>query len=263
MPVGDLLAASGADVPEPLDPIPDQPEETPPDAPLESPDAPDVPPEDLPPDDLPQELPDLPDPEAPEESPDDTPAFPETPEELPDTTPVLPDETPEDAPAPWDPLPDDMPQEIPTQPGFEAVTLRAGQPLDAGKLGDIISQAVTAATWKPRLHSSVEDIAHAGRMIDKGWITVAELDGRIAGFLAREGDYIHSLYIADHAQGRGVGSALLTAAKEGRDRLDLWTFQQNRGAQRFYRREGFVAGEETDGQHNDEGLPDIRFTWTR
>lgn len=241
------------DVPDPVDPIPDSPDETPVETPVEAPDTP---------------APDLPE-EAPTEVPDDLPGrepgtYPQTPEELPEApTPVLP-VVPEEAPAPWHPEPEDMPPEIPENPGFDGtLSLRPGRPLDAGKLGQIITDAVTAATWKPRLHSGVEDIAHAGRMIDRGWITVAMLDERVAGFLAREGDYIHCLYIADFAQGHGVGAALLEAAKEGRDRLELWTFQYNKGAQRFYRREGFRPMEETEGLHNDEGLPDVRFLWER
>jgi len=81
--------------------------------------------------------------------------------------------------------------------------------------------------------------------------------------LARAACDIHSLYVARHAQGKGVGKALLDDAKTRSDHLELWTFQANRGAQRFYKREGFRAVETTDGTRNEEGLPDVRFVWFR
>ena len=63
--------------------------------------------------------------------------------------------------------------------------------------------------------------------------------------------------------GRGIGSALLDHAKARRpDGLDLWAFQSNTGARRFYERHGFVAVAETDGD-NEEGAPDVRYRWSR
>ena len=43
--------------------------------------------------------------------------------------------------------------------------------------------------------------------------------------------------------------------------MQLWAFQSNTGALRFYERHGFVAVEETDGD-NEEGAPDLRMRWT-
>lgn len=71
---------------------------------------------------------------------------------------------------------------------------------------------------------------------------------------------IASLYAA--RPGKGTGKRLLDRVKEGRDRLDLWTFVANGGARRFYAREGFRGVEFTDGD-NDEGLPDVRMRWDR
>ena len=61
--------------------------------------------------------------------------------------------------------------------------------------------------------------------------------------------------------GQGIGSRLLERAKAERpDGLDLWTFQANTGARRFYERHGFVEVARTDGD-NEEGEPDIRLRW--
>ncbi|MBW4981939.1 GNAT family N-acetyltransferase [Mameliella sp. CS4] len=126
----------------------------------------------------------------------------------------------------------------------------------------MITEAVEARAWKPRLHSAAQDIAHVGTLIDRGWVTVAELGPEVAGFLAREGYEIHALFVAGWAQGRRLGSALLEQAKTQADRLELWTFQQNEGAQRFYLRHGFAETRRTNGD-NEEGLPDIHYLWRR
>ena len=73
--------------------------------------------------------------------------------------------------------------------------------------------------------------------------------------------WIDQLYVAPHAQRRGLGSALLAVAKEREPRLELWTFQCNRPARRFYEKHGFRLIEETDGARNDEREPDARYRW--
>ena len=65
------------------------------------------------------------------------------------------------------------------------------------------------------------------------------------------------------AQGRGVGTELLDVAKNGCERLELWTFQRNATARRFYEARGFRLVEETDGARNEENEPDARYLWTR
>ena len=83
------------------------------------------------------------------------------------------------------------------------------------------------------------------------------------GFLARDGEMIHALYLRPKARRRGFGKALLDQAKAETPRLTLWAFQANAQARRFYAREGFAEVEETDGAGNDEKLPDVRLTWER
>ena len=139
--------------------------------------------------------------------------------------------------------------------------LRPARSTDAGKLGAMISDAVAARPWKPRLHTGAEDIAFCGAMIDRGWVTVALLDERVAGFLARDGDDVNALFVTPNAQGKGVGGALLRDAMQARARLVLWTFLANEGARQFYDRYGFVERARGDGSGNEEGLPDIQLEW--
>ena len=116
--------------------------------------------------------------------------------------------------------------------------------------------------WMPRLHTAAEDIAHAATLIDRGWVTVAELGGHAAGFLARNRHEIDALFVAHALRRRGTGSALITDAQAQIDRLELWTFVANAPARTFYARHGFVEVGRSDSD-NDEKLPDIRFVWTR
>ena len=77
--------------------------------------------------------------------------------------------------------------------------------------------------------------------------------------------WVEQLYVAP-AVTRDVESArgCLRLAKERRpDGLQLWTFQVNVGARRFYERHGFTAVEVTDGAGNEERQPDVRFAWKK
>ena len=141
-----------------------------------------------------------------------------------------------------------------------SLVVRPAHPLDAGKVGAILTQAVRDHKWMPVLHSEAENISFFGRMIDHELVWVAD-DGVVRGFLAREGDYIHALYVARGARGHGIGSVLMDAAKAACARLELYTFVANTGARRFYERHGFVEVERSDGSRNDEGLPDVFLVW--
>lgn len=144
-----------------------------------------------------------------------------------------------------------------------AIALGPARPTDAGALGAILSEFVDTTGWMPRRHSRAEDIAHAGLMIDRGWVWVARADGDVAGFVARDGARVQSLYVRAGLRGAGIGGLLLEHAKRGSTRLELWTFEANTAAQRFYERAGFRLVERTCGQGNDEGLPDRRYLWQK
>ena len=143
------------------------------------------------------------------------------------------------------------------------IRLRAAAETDAGSVGAILSEFVDTTPWMPRLHSRAEDIAHAGALIARGWVTVAEAAEGVVGFAARDGAELNALYVAQAARGQGVGSDLLAQAKRDTGSLALWTFEANAPARRFYLAHGFAETDRTDGSRNDEGLPDIRFEWKR
>ena len=88
-------------------------------------------------------------------------------------------------------------------------------------------------------------------------------DGVLSGIIAFREGWIEQLYVRPAAQGRGVGAELLEVAKRACDRLELWTFQRNAQARRFYEARGFTLVEQTDGTRNEEKEPDARYVWTR
>jgi GNAT superfamily N-acetyltransferase len=67
------------------------------------------------------------------------------------------------------------------------------------------------------------------------------------GIIAFRENWIDQLYMLPKAQERGVGTELLQVARSSFDRLQLWTFQRNVQARRFYQARGFALVQETDG----------------
>ena len=93
------------------------------------------------------------------------------------------------------------------------------------------------------------------------WIAEEER-GVADGFISIGDRSIEQLYVLPGWTGRGIGSRLVRLAQVRRlAGLELWTFQVNDGARRFYERHGFRAVELTDGAGNEERQPDVRYVW--
>ena len=94
-------------------------------------------------------------------------------------------------------------------------------------------------------------------------VRLADIDGEIIGFAARDGAWLMHLYVKPGWTGRSVGSRLLEAiigeAAAATPVLRLHTFARNEGARRFYERHGFVAVAFGEGSGNEEGEPDVRY----
>jgi ribosomal protein S18 acetylase RimI-like enzyme len=115
--------------------------------------------------------------------------------------------------------------------------------------------------WMPVLHSLADTQAFCAHLVETATCWVAEADGQVQGFLASKDGWIAALYLRPEARRRGFGAELLAQAQEGAVELQLWCFQENHAAQRFYEAAGFCAEERTDGAGNAERLPDIRYVW--
>ena len=121
-----------------------------------------------------------------------------------------------------------------------------------------------ALPWLKGLHSPDEDRwFYRERVFTSCSVWgVFEADG-LTGIIAFRKDWIDQFYVLPETQRRGVGSELLQIAQRNSDHLQLWTFQRNAPARRFYEARGFVPVEETDGARNEEREPDMRYLWTR
>ena len=86
-------------------------------------------------------------------------------------------------------------------------------------------------------------------------------DGELVGFIAFRECWIDHLYVLPTSQRGGIGSALLQVAQSKMRSLNLWTFQRNTIARRFYEKHGFLLIRQTDGAGNEEREADALFTW--
>ena len=144
-------------------------------------------------------------------------------------------------------------------------TLRTALPADADAVAAVFSPSLRLLAFLPDLHTVAEDRRFIGSVIlVECNVTVAIEDGRIVAFLARDLSEIKLLHTHPDAVGRGAGSQLIAREQSiGPPVMELWCFQENRGARRFYERHGFEAVAFTDGARNEERLPDVRYRWTR
>ena len=134
---------------------------------------------------------------------------------------------------------------------------------DAGAIADVYLAAFAATYDFPLAHTDDEV---------RGWVAdhvlprletwVAEADGRVIAMMALDETALEQLYVEPGWQGRGIGSRLVELAKERRPRgLQLYTFQVNERARRFYEHHGFVIALLGDGSGNEEGQPDVLYRW--
>lgn len=122
----------------------------------------------------------------------------------------------------------------------------------------------TCLPYLPELHTPQQDLAFfEGHVFPSSTIWLAEDHGRLIGFAVSKQDWLDHLYVDPMWHGRGVGLALLTAVREDAEELNLWTFQANGQARRFYENNGFRLVELTDGSGNEERTPDAHYRWTR
>jgi ribosomal protein S18 acetylase RimI-like enzyme len=144
------------------------------------------------------------------------------------------------------------------------LTIRRATSADADDVARVFTASFGTLTFLPVLHAPDEDRAFIGDVVlVKHEVLVAEEDGEIVGFVAMaHGNWVEHLYVDPDRRRRGIGSALLDRAKARMPAgFELWVFQQNDAARRFYEKHGLRVVELTDGRDNDEKTPDARYEW--
>lgn len=141
--------------------------------------------------------------------------------------------------------------------------VRRATSADAPAVADIHLAAFRATYAFPPAHP--DDDVHAWvaeHLLPETETWVAEVGGSVVAYCSLSDGWVEHLYVAPDHTGRGIGSRLIGFAKTRQPSgLQLWTFQENDGARRFYERHGFRPVEMTDGAGNEELQPDVRYAW--
>ena len=148
--------------------------------------------------------------------------------------------------------------------GIEFRTAGIGDSAAAARLHRATVRA--CLPYLPELHSPAEDRAFFSDHLFARctvWLAEHRDDGAMVGYIAFRPGWVEHLFVAPSHQAQGIGGALLDRAKAANDRLELWVFQRNRAAIRFYETRGFRHVRSTDGSGNEEREPDALYAWTR
>jgi GNAT superfamily N-acetyltransferase len=121
-----------------------------------------------------------------------------------------------------------------------------------------------AMPWLPALHTPDEVRWYFKTMVlPLERVLVAREGVKVVGFISVNQAWLNHLYIAPNHWGVGLGSKLLDTVRADIDYLQLWVFQRNTRARKFYSSRGFSEREMTNGHSNEEREPDVRMDWVR
>ena len=150
--------------------------------------------------------------------------------------------------------------------GIDPTGIRVGQ-ASPGESDEVATAwlrawAASMPSIPPPVHTEAEVRAWFRDVVFPGQeVWVADLDDRVVGLLVLGEGWIEQLYVEPTLTNWRIGTQLIDAAKARYPGgLELWTFEANAGARRFYERHGFLAVEAASG-HSEEGAPDVRYHW--
>ena len=145
----------------------------------------------------------------------------------------------------------------------DGIEIRRADAADATAIADVYLAAFAATYAFPLAHTDEEV---------RGWLRdhvvarletwVADDGGRVVAMMVLDEAGIDQLYVEPAWQGRGLGGRLVELAKTRRPAgLELYTFQVNERARRFYEHHGFVVAALGDGSGNEERQLDVLYRW--
>jgi len=146
--------------------------------------------------------------------------------------------------------------------------IRLADTQDAHEIGELfLASRKKHVSFAPLAHSDAEVrdwirdtvipgggvFVYCERDVIVGFVAISEHDGF---------SWVDQLYVGPACVGRRYGAFLLSHAKGLlKPPIRVYTFQQNEGARRFYRREGFRDIHLSDGSLNEEQCPDVLLEW--
>ena len=92
---------------------------------------------------------------------------------------------------------------------------------------------------------------------------VADLDGRVVGFLALIGNEVGAIFLQPDFHARGIGRALMDKAQELHGELEVEVFKENSIGREFYDNYGFVLLEEKCHEPTGDQVLRLSFTPTK
>ncbi|WP_019507196.1 GNAT family N-acetyltransferase [Pleurocapsa sp. PCC 7319] len=88
---------------------------------------------------------------------------------------------------------------------------------------------------------------------------VAELDGKVIGFIALIGNEVGGIFLQPSYHGKGIGKALMDKAQELRGSLEVEVFTKNSIGRKFYSNYGFEKIEEKVHDKTGNDLLRLKF----
>jgi ribosomal protein S18 acetylase RimI-like enzyme len=141
-------------------------------------------------------------------------------------------------------------------------TIRRATNADSPAVAEVFMAARATMTYLPKLHSDEDTRDHFRGVVAAKETWAADRDGQIVGFAVIDGGFLEHLYVHPSRFHSGTGTKLLRQAMASHPQgFQLWVFQQNAGARRFYERHGCALVKLTDGQDNEEKTPDALYVW--
>ncbi|HEY0299699.1 MAG TPA: GNAT family N-acetyltransferase [Rhizomicrobium sp.] len=141
-------------------------------------------------------------------------------------------------------------------------SIRRASDADAKAVGDVFLAARATMSYLPNLHTEDDTRDFIGGVVAAKETWVAERNGQVVGFAVIDGGWLEQLYVHPSRFDSGTGDKLFAqATRQHPQGFQLWVFQQNTGARRFYERHGCALEKLTDGADNEEKLPDALYVW--